>query len=108
MNNLSALCYNYDIMKNQLITQQGFASVQEAQAGISRLFNKAKTAGRFFTVLRNQQPLGVLIPQEMWEEIIEDFEALSSQKYLSQIKKSRKDTSRVSAKKVKKDLGLSK
>lgn len=96
------------MMKNQLIAQQGFASVQEAQAGISRLFNKAKNTGQFLTVLRNQQPLGVLIPQEMWEELIEDFEALSSKNYLRQIKKSRQDTKRVPAKKVKKELGLGK
>ncbi|MDI6785149.1 MAG: hypothetical protein QMD92_00410 [bacterium] len=59
---------------------EDFASVQEAQAGITKLFTKAKNKGKFVRVMRNQEPLGVLIPNNIWESLIEDMEALSSSK----------------------------
>lgn len=104
--NLSELCYNSDMLNQQLITQQGFTSVQEAQAGISRLFKKAKGQGKFMTVLRNQEPLGVLIPQDIWEELLEDFEALSSQKYLNRIQQARQGRQRISSRLIKQRLEL--
>lgn len=85
---------------------EDFASVQEAQAGITKLFAKAKNKGKFVRVLRNQTPLGVLIPNELWEDLLEDFEALSSPNYLKSIEESRKDRKVHSSDEVKRVLGI--
>lgn len=91
----------------QLISQEDFTSVQQAQAGISRLFETAAQSKRFYRVMRNQDPLGVLIPNNLWQALIEDLEALSSSAYLQSIAASRKDRKRISSREVKKRLGLS-
>ncbi len=93
-------------MSNQLIAQEEFTSVQQAQAGITRLFKEAAKKKRFFRVMRNQKPLGVLIPDELWHSLIEDLEALSSPSYLKSITQSRKDKTRISAAKAKKKLKI--
>lgn len=93
-------------MSRQLIQEEEFTSVQEAQAGITRLFRKAKKLKKFYRVMRNQEPLGVLVPNDLWLSLIEDLEALSSSHYLSQIEKARKDKGRVSSRAAKRRLGL--
>lgn len=85
---------------------EDFASVQEAQAGITKLFIKAKNNGKFVRVMRNQEPLGVLIPNSIWEDMVEDMEALSSPRYISAIENARKDKKRYSSDEVKRDLGI--
>ena len=92
-------------MNRQLITQEDFASVQEAQAGITRLFKKASKKGKFIRILRNQKPLGVLIPNNVWESLLEDFEASLSQRYRRDIAESRRSKKRYSSDEVKKMLG---
>lgn len=84
---------------------EDFASVQEAQAGITRLFTKAKNKGKFVRVMRNQEPLGVLIPNNLWESLIEDLEALSSPNYIKEIADSRKSNRSYSSDEVKEMLG---
>ena len=79
-------------MSPQLIMQEDFASVQEAQAGITRLFEKAKDNKKFIRIMRNQEPLGVLVPNNMWLSFLEDMEALSSGNYLREIEISRKSS----------------
>ena len=95
-------------MSLQLIAMEDFASVQEAQAGITKLFTKAKNKGKFVRVMRNQEPLGVLIPNNLWESLLEDLEALSSPNYLKSIEESRKsDRSKdISSVEMKKLLGI--
>lgn len=95
-------------MSPQLITMEDFASVQEAQAGITRLFTKAKDNGKFMRIMRNQTPLGVLIPNNIWESFVEDLEALSSPNYLKSIEESRRsDHSKdISSIEMKKLLGI--
>jgi len=85
---------------------EDFASVQEAQAGITRLFAKAKSKGKFVRVMRNQEPLGVLIPNNIWESFVEDLEALSSPNYLKSIKEARKDKKVYSSEEVDRILGI--
>lgn len=89
-------------MNRQLITQEEFASVQEAQAGISRLFEKARKKGKFIRIMRNQEPLGVLIPNEVWESLLEDFEASLSRGYKKDIADSRNSKIRYSSNEIKK------
>lgn len=92
-------------MNRQLITQEDFASVQEAQAGITRLFKKASSKNKFIRIIRNQEPLGVLIPNNVWDSLLEDFEASLSQRYRKDIAESRKSKKLYSSKQVKKMIG---
>jgi PHD/YefM family antitoxin component YafN of YafNO toxin-antitoxin module len=93
-------------MTQQLITMESFASVQEAQAGITKLFAKAQDKGKFVRVMRNQEPLGVLIPNTIWESLLEDIEALSSPNYIKAIADSRKSKRVYSSDEVKDILGI--
>ena len=92
-------------MNTQLITQEDFASVQEAQAGITKLFKKAANKGKFIRILRNQKPLGVLIPNNVWESLLEDFEASMSKTYKKDIAEARRSKKRYSSEEVKKMIG---
>jgi len=56
--------------------------------------------------MRNQKPLGVLIPNNVWESLLEDFEASLSQRYRKDIAESRKAKKLISAKEAKKLLGI--
>lgn len=91
---------------NQLITQEDFTSVQEVQAGTTKLFNKAFKANKFYRVMRNKKPLGVMIPNNVWDSLLEDFEAMSSLNYLKSIAQARKSKTFISAKEAKKLLGI--
>lgn len=90
----------------QLISREDFTNVQEAQAGITRLFKSGSTGSKFFRVMRNKKPLGVLIPENLWRSLIEDFEALSSPYYLKAVEASRKDKKRLSSNDIKRRLGI--
>lgn len=85
-----------------------FASVQEAQAGITKLFIKAKNRGKFIRVMRNQDPLGVLLPNNLWDSLVEDLEALSSPNYVQSILEAREASKKtdISSKKMKKLLEI--
>lgn len=78
-------------MFQQFISDEKFTNVQRAQAGLTRLFQKAAKTKSFYRVLKNDQPLGVLLPNSMWESLIEDMEALSSPSYLRRISRSRQE-----------------
>ena len=93
-------------MSPQLITQEDFTSVQEAQAGITRLFKKAAQNGKFYRVMRNQTPLGVLIPNALWDSFLEDLEALYSTTLKQRIQTSRQNKTRYTATQVKRLLRL--
>ena len=69
-------------MKNLLI--------QQAQTGLAKLLIKAQKDSSFYRVLKNDKPLGVLIPNNLWMGLTEDLEALSSPNYRSRIAKARK------------------
>ncbi len=90
----------------QFIADEDFTSVQKAQAGLTKIFKKAAKDGKFVRVMRNSEPLGVLVPNEVWESFLEDLEALSSENYLKRIAKSRASKKRYSLDEVKKELGL--
>lgn len=90
----------------QLIADEDFTSVQKAQAGLTRIFKKAAKDGKFVRVMRNNEPLGVLVPDRLWESYLEDLEALSSPRYLKRIARARADKVRYSSAQVKKVLGI--
>ena len=88
------------IMIQQLINDEKFTNIQRAQAGLTRLFAEAKKTMSFFRVMKNDEPLGVLIPNDMWESLTEDLEALSSPNYRKMIAERRKDKRTVSFAKI--------
>ena len=90
----------------QLITNEDFTSVQKVQAGVTRILKKAEKDGKFVRVMRNNEPVGVLVPNNVWESFIEDLEAMSSPNYLKRIAKSKADKVRYSSTEVKKMLGI--
>lgn len=90
----------------QLINNERFTNIQRAQAGLTKLFLNAQKTGSFYRVLKNDQPMGVLLPENIFNSLTEDLEALSSPSYLKSISRARKEKKRISAFKVKKILGL--
>lgn len=93
-------------MIHQLINDEKFTNIQRAQAGLSRLFQEAKDNLHFYRVMRNDEPLGVLVPENLWQSLTEDIEALSSPAFRQRIAKSRMSKKRYSAGEVKKLLNL--
>ncbi len=91
---------------SQLITNADFASVQKVQAGVAKILKKAEKDGKFVRVMRNNEPVGVLVPNNVWDSFIEDLEAMSSPNYLKRIAKSRADKKTYTLEEVKKQIGL--
>ena len=90
----------------QLIADEKFTNIQRAQAGLTKLFEEAKKTMSFYRVMKNDTPLGVLIPNEMWEDFLEDIEALSSPAYLARIDKARKEKGGISLEQLKKKYNI--
>ena len=93
-------------MNRQLLIDEKFTSIQEAQAGLARLLANAEKEGGFYRVLKNNKPVGVLLPNNTWESLLEDLEALASRKYLAQIRKARNQRKTYSSTEVKKKLAF--
>ncbi len=93
-------------MIQQLINDEKFTNIQKAQAGLTKLFLKAQTTLCFFRVMKNDKPLGVLLPENLWNSITEDIEALSSPSYRKKIERARKDNKSYSSNEIKKAVGL--
>ncbi len=102
---VTGFCYN-PVMIDQLIRNEKFTNIQNAQAGLTRLFAKAAKSKSFYRVLKNDKALGVLIPNEMWEDWLEDWEAANSPNYLKSIVEARKSKNYYDWKEVKKMLDL--
>lgn len=84
---------------------EDFTSIQELQAGATKLLERAGKRGAYYRVLKNNRPIGVLLPNEAWEDFLEDMEALTSVTYQRSIAIARKQKS-IPIAKVKKMLGL--
>ena len=93
-------------MIQQLINDEKFTNIQKAQAGLTKLFKKASQTKTFYRVLKNDQPLGVLIPNNIWESWIEDFETLSSPAYIKRIAKARREKGGLTLDEIKKKYQL--
>lgn len=93
-------------MIQQLINDEKFTNIQTAQAGLTRIFIDAQKTGTFYRVLKNDQPLGVLLPNDLWQSIVEDLEALSSPTYKTKIIKARKEKNMIKSSEVKRQLGI--
>ncbi|MBI5356785.1 hypothetical protein HZB78_04200 [Candidatus Collierbacteria bacterium] len=92
-------------MIQQLINDQRFTNIQTAQSGLTKLFTVAEKTNSFYTVLRNDEQLGVLLPKKMWLSLVEDLEAMSSPNYRRRIAAARKEK-RVTAAEIRKMLKM--
>lgn len=90
----------------QLINDEKFTNIQKAQAGLTRLFLDAKKSLSFYRVMKNDTPLGVLVPEEIWQSWTEDIEALSSPNFRQKITKARNEEKRLSAKEIRNVVGV--
>lgn len=93
-------------MNQQLVNYEKFTNIQKAQAGLTRLFVDAEKTSTYYRVLKNDQSLGVLLPNSLWLSFTEDFEALSSPNYRDKIAKARKEKKLVTSSQIKKQLGV--
>lgn len=95
-------------MRQKLFQREEFASIQEVQAGTSKLLKGAEARGSFIRVIKSSKPVGVLMPNSTFDALTEDLLALSSPSYLTNIKKARIERKQYSSKAVKEMLGISK
>lgn len=86
----------------QLIRDEKFTNIQRAQAGLTKLFEDAQKTMSFYRVMKNDKPLGVLIPNDMWEDFLEDYEAMSSPQYIERIAKARREKNGVTLEEIRK------
>ncbi|MBI2483931.1 type II toxin-antitoxin system Phd/YefM family antitoxin [Candidatus Uhrbacteria bacterium] len=93
-------------MHHRFFQKEDFASIQEIQAGTSKILEKAERNESFIRVLKNSKPIGVLMSNEAFDNLIEDLCALSSPRYLARVAQARKEKKRYSLAEVKKRLGL--
>ena len=75
----------------QLLTAQKIISTKHFQSQFASVVREAEKKGNFYNVVRNSESIGVFLPKEIWESLLEDLEALSSPHYLARIAKSRKE-----------------
>ena len=95
-------------MRQKLFQREEFASIQEIQAGTSKLLRGAEARGSFIRVIKSSKPIGVLMPNSTFDSLTEDLLALSSPAYLRNIKKARTERKRYSSKEIEKMLGIAK
>lgn len=90
----------------QIISKEKYTSIHEAQAGLTKLLKEAEEDYSFYRVMRNDAPVGVLMPNRTWEAFLEDIEALSSENYLKKISRARRQKKRISLHQLKKELHI--
>jgi len=61
----------------QLIADEEFISIQQAQAGLTRIIKNAERKGKIIRILRNNQSLGVILPNKVWQKFLDKLEELS-------------------------------
>jgi len=93
-------------MNPRLLHKEQFVSIQQAQAGLSKLLVQAELRGSFVRVLRHNKPVGVLLPNKTWESLLEDLAAYSSPGYLRAIASARKGKKRYTAQQIKRLLNI--
>ncbi|KKQ36158.1 MAG: hypothetical protein US54_C0078G0004 [Candidatus Roizmanbacteria bacterium GW2011_GWA2_37_7] len=93
-------------MNKQFVNYEKFTNIQNAQAGLTRLFIDAEKTSSYYRVLKNDQALGVLLPDSLWKSLTEDIEALSSPNYRAKIAQARRQKKHISSSTIKKQLGL--
>ncbi len=75
----------------QLLTSQKTISTREFQSHFADAVKTARESGNYYNVVRNGESMGIFLPTELWDSLMEDFEALTSPKYLKAIEESYED-----------------
>ena len=75
----------------QLLAAQKIISTKNFQSKFASAVKEAEKNGNYYNVVRNSESIGVFLPKEIWESLLEDMEALSSPNYLRKIAKSREE-----------------
>lgn len=65
-------------MLNQLIVDEEFVSVQKAQAGFSKIAREAERKGKILRIMRNNESLGVFVPNKIFLKFVKLLENLSA------------------------------
>ena len=50
--------------------REDFASVKDAQAGLTRIIKLAEERGAFCRVMRNNKPIAALLPEKLFEQLL--------------------------------------
>lgn len=91
----------------QLLTSQKFVSTKEFQTKFADIVKQAKKQMSYFQIMKHGNSVGVFLPNDVWDDILEDLEALDSPKYLNNIQTSRREAQRgqtVSLKEIAKEM----
>jgi PHD/YefM family antitoxin component YafN of YafNO toxin-antitoxin module len=75
----------------QLLTAQKIISTKHFQSKFASVVKEAEKNKNYYNVVRNSESIGVFLPTEIWESLLEDIEALTSPNYLRKIAQSRKE-----------------
>ena len=78
----------------QLLKAQKIISTREFQSKFAAMLKKAKENGCYYNVVKHSTSVGIFMPTDMWENLLEDFEALQSPRYLASIRESREQVRR--------------
>jgi PHD/YefM family antitoxin component YafN of YafNO toxin-antitoxin module len=70
-----------------LLTNQKFVSVAELQAGTAKLLALAEKQRSFYKVMKNNKPIGTLVPENVWNALITQLHLLSSKEFVKDINK---------------------
>jgi len=62
----------------QLIANEEFVSIQQAQAGLTKIIKEAERKGKILRIMRNNESLGVLIPNKIFLKFVKLLETLSA------------------------------
>lgn len=62
----------------QLILDEEFISIQQAQAGLTKVIKEAERKGKILRIMRNNESLGVLIPNKIFLKFVKLLETLSA------------------------------
>ena len=92
----------------QLLTNQKFVSTKDFQTKFAAIAKQAKEQMSYFRIMKHGNSVGVFLPNEVWDDLLEDLEALASPRYLKSIKESRQEAKQkkvVSLKEITKELG---
>ena len=81
---------NYPNLYKDLYKKERYTSIQEAQAGLTKVLKVAEKNDNFYKVMRNNKPIGVLLPIKAWENLLKDIEELKTTDFLKDFEKSSK------------------
>jgi PHD/YefM family antitoxin component YafN of YafNO toxin-antitoxin module len=72
-----------------LLNSQKIISTRNFQSQFARMLKNAEDQGIFYNIVRNGESVGVFVPIDFWENLLEDMEALTSPSYIKSIAESR-------------------